>query len=264
MWSHVWHVGVGELFFDHQVSIVWQHWWHSRSQISHEPSHILLTSAWVCRGLGGPTCSECLPEETCHFEPPEHVPRTSASAQICARGPCGFPACRGAESTRKRPAARRAKKCRSAKKEHSYSKVHIIVIWYNITYVCMHTWYSISSEVARKQRITFWSLWLPSLPDDNPFLQNTRLGSLLHLAARLSWSSNEFGPRGLSCRRPLLGDRPSRQCSGSLTSGRISSVIRRLHYNFDTIIWLCSSSQTWHILFTLFDGKRSGAVSIFV
>ena len=156
------------------------------------------------------------------------------------------------------------KKCRSAKKEHSYSKVHIIVIWYNITYVCMHTWYSISSEVARKQRITFWSLWLPSLPDDNPFLQNTRLGSLLHLAARLSWSSNEFGPRGLSCRRPLLGDRPSRQCSGSLTSGRISSVIRRLHYNFDTIIWLCSSSQTWHILFTLFDGKRSGAVSIFV
>ena len=29
-------------------------------------------------GLGGSTCSECFPERTCLFQPPEHVPRTSA------------------------------------------------------------------------------------------------------------------------------------------------------------------------------------------
>ena len=65
---------------------VWRHWWHSRSQIWHGPSDILLTCTWVCRGLDGPssTCSECLPEGTCDFEPPEHVPRTSAGAHTCA------------------------------------------------------------------------------------------------------------------------------------------------------------------------------------
>ena len=35
------------------------------------------------------------------FEPPEHVPRTSARAQTCVRDPGGLPACHGAESTRK-------------------------------------------------------------------------------------------------------------------------------------------------------------------
>ena len=38
---------------------------------------------------------------TCHFEPPEHLPRTSARAQSCVRGPGGPPAYDGAESTRK-------------------------------------------------------------------------------------------------------------------------------------------------------------------
>ena len=52
-------------------------------------------------GLDGSTCSESLPERTCHFEPPEHVPRTSARAQSCVRGPGGLPACHGAKSTRK-------------------------------------------------------------------------------------------------------------------------------------------------------------------
>ena len=54
-------------------------------------------------GLDGSTCSESLPERTCHFESPEHVPRASARAQTCARGPGGLPACHGAESTRKGP-----------------------------------------------------------------------------------------------------------------------------------------------------------------
>ena len=53
--------------------------------------------------LDGSTCSECLLECTCHFEPPEHVPRPSARAPTCVRGPGGLPACHGAESTRKDP-----------------------------------------------------------------------------------------------------------------------------------------------------------------
>ena len=43
-------------------------------------------------GLDGSTCSECLRVVTCDFEPPEHVPRTSARAHTCAvvfgRPPC--------------------------------------------------------------------------------------------------------------------------------------------------------------------------------
>ena len=63
----------------------------------------LLTCTWFCRGLDGSKCSESFPERTCDFEPPEHVPRTSARAQTCVRGPGGLPACHGAESTRKDP-----------------------------------------------------------------------------------------------------------------------------------------------------------------
>ena len=66
-----------------------------------ETSDILLSCTWVCMHLDGSTFSESLPERTCHFEPPEHVPRTSARAQTCVRDPGGLPACHGAESTRK-------------------------------------------------------------------------------------------------------------------------------------------------------------------
>ena len=62
----------GVLVSGKNVSItkcIWRHWWRSRSQVSHEPSDILLTCSWVCRGLDGSTCSESLPEGTCHFEP---------------------------------------------------------------------------------------------------------------------------------------------------------------------------------------------------
>ena len=54
-------------------------------------------------GPDGSTCSECLPERTCYFKPPEHVPRTSAGAQTCVWGPGGLPVCHGAKSTRKDP-----------------------------------------------------------------------------------------------------------------------------------------------------------------
>ena len=113
-WSHVWHIGFGEKLFHHQVSIVWRHW-YSRSQISHEPSDILSTCTWVFRGLDGSTCSESLPERMRHFEPPEHVPRSSARAQTCVRGPDGLPAWHGAESTRKDPRPEEKKMPKSQK-----------------------------------------------------------------------------------------------------------------------------------------------------
>ena len=53
--------------------------------------------------LDGSTCSECLPERACPFQPPEHVPRTSATSQTCVMGPGGLPVCHGAEGTRKDP-----------------------------------------------------------------------------------------------------------------------------------------------------------------
>ena len=100
-YSHVWHVGVGENLF-HHPSIFWRRWWHSRFQISHETSDILLTCTWVSRCVDGSTCSESLseslPERMCNL-----LPRTSARAQTCVRGSGGLPACHGSESTRKEP-----------------------------------------------------------------------------------------------------------------------------------------------------------------
>ena len=79
-----------------------------------------LTCTWVCMGLCGSTCSECLPVVTCDFEPAEHVPRTSTSAQTCAvvfgRVPC-VPRSREHE---KRPAAGREKNADEQKKTHVY------------------------------------------------------------------------------------------------------------------------------------------------
>ena len=75
-------------------------------------------------GLDGSTCSESLPEGTCHFEPPEHVPRTSARAQTCVRGPGGLPACHGAESARKDPRPEEKKMPKGQKKHNIY--VYII------------------------------------------------------------------------------------------------------------------------------------------
>ena len=53
--------------------------------------------------LDGSTCSECFPEQTFHFEPPEHMPRTSAGAHTCVLGPSRLPVCHGANSKRKDP-----------------------------------------------------------------------------------------------------------------------------------------------------------------
>ena len=75
-----------------------------------------LACAWVCRGLDGFTCLERLPERTCDFERPEHVPRTSARAQTFTRVPCGVPECHGAEKTRKRPQLEKGKNVEVRKK----------------------------------------------------------------------------------------------------------------------------------------------------
>ena len=72
----------------------------------------------------GSTCSESLPEGTCHYEPPEHVPRTSARAHTCTQCPGGLPACHGAESTRKdpRPEEKNMPKCQ---KTHLYIVIYV-------------------------------------------------------------------------------------------------------------------------------------------
>ena len=75
-------------------------------------------------GLDASTCSECLSEGTCHFEPPERVPRTSARAQTCAlvsgRAPC-VPRSR---EHPERPAAGR-EKMPMCKKTHTYIVIYI-------------------------------------------------------------------------------------------------------------------------------------------
>ena len=94
-------------------------------KISHETSDILLTCTWVCGGLDGSTCSESLPERAGDFEPPEHVPRTSARAKTCVRGPGGLPTCHGAESTRNDPRPEEKKNAEGPKK-------HIFIYVYSL------------------------------------------------------------------------------------------------------------------------------------
>ena len=74
------------------------------------------TCTWFCMGLDGSTLLEFLPAVTCDFDPPEHVPRTSVRARICAVvfgwAPCVH---RGREHE-KRPAA----KCRCTETTYVY------------------------------------------------------------------------------------------------------------------------------------------------
>ena len=74
--------------------------------------------------LDGSTCSESLSERTCHFEPPEHVLRSSARTQTCVRGPGGLPACHAAESTRKDPRPEEKKRRRT--KKHTFMYVYMV------------------------------------------------------------------------------------------------------------------------------------------
>ena len=85
--------------------------------------------------LDSSTFSESLSELTCHFEPPEHVPRTSARAQTCVRGPGGLLACHGAESTRKDPRTKE-KKMPTGQKNILYIYVYIWIVVLCIQYSC--------------------------------------------------------------------------------------------------------------------------------
>ena len=90
---------------------------HSSSYVSHEPSDMFSTWTWVCMGLVGFRCLECLPVVTCDFEPPEHGLRTSARAYACAvvigRAPC-MPR---SPEREKRHAGRNGKKLRDVHKK---------------------------------------------------------------------------------------------------------------------------------------------------
>ena len=76
-------------------------------------------------GLDGSTRSESLPEGTCHFEPLEHVPRTSARAQTCVRSPSGLSACHGAESMNKDPRPREKKMPKGQKNTYVYIHIYM-------------------------------------------------------------------------------------------------------------------------------------------
>ena len=86
------------------------------------------TCTWVCVGLDGSTCSECLPVVPCDFELPGHVPRNSARAHTCAvafgRAPC-MPWSREHES---RPAVRR-EKMPMCKKTHLYIVISTYLVY---------------------------------------------------------------------------------------------------------------------------------------
>ena len=71
-----------------------------------------------------------LPERTWHFQPPEHVPRTSAGAQTCVWRPGGLPVCHGAESTRKDPRPEK-KKMPRGEKTHLYTPEYMykVPLW---------------------------------------------------------------------------------------------------------------------------------------
>ena len=75
----------------------------------------------VCMGMDGSTRSECLPEWTCHLNPPEHVPRVSARAQTCVLGPTGLPVWHGAESTKIDPRPEEKKMPKSEKNTFIYN-----------------------------------------------------------------------------------------------------------------------------------------------
>ena len=90
---------------------------------------------YVGLDLDGSTCSESLSERTCHLEPPEHVPRTSARAQRCERGPGGLPMFHGAASTRK--------DARPEEKKMPKGKKNAFLYMYIYTYlVALHTTYT--------------------------------------------------------------------------------------------------------------------------
>ena len=96
--------------------------YHMRRRTFFYPVNNVLCT-WVYMGMDDSTWSECLAEQTSDFEPPEHVPRTSARAQSCVRISGGLPACHGAESTRKDAQAGEPK----TPKDHKNTSIYIYI-----------------------------------------------------------------------------------------------------------------------------------------
>ena len=117
-------LGIGEIFHhqimsgniddsqDH-IDIAWAvgHFFNPQVKIYHR---------YYVRGFAGSTCSKSFPEGTCHFQPPEHVPRTSARAQNL-RAEFGRALCVPRSRVHeKRPAAGREIIAEVPKKTHLY------------------------------------------------------------------------------------------------------------------------------------------------
>ena len=78
----------------------------------------------LCRGLDGSTCSECLPEGTCEFEPPERVPWTSARAKLAPGIQAGSKRATEPRARETTPAGR--EKMPMGQKTHLYI---VVLIW---------------------------------------------------------------------------------------------------------------------------------------
>ena len=81
---------------------------------------------------------------TCSESFPEHVPRTSARAQTCARGPGGLAACHGAESTRidPRPEEKKMPKCLKNIFIHSMIYIHGNILFLDKVYFTLNHMYT--------------------------------------------------------------------------------------------------------------------------
>ena len=142
-WSHV---GVWERLFHHQVCNACRHWWHSRSQMSHETSDIFFNLLkmyyeYVRVGLHGPGWLYAL-----GMPPRADVTRSTPRirATDLGRGPnlrmgSGRAPCppRSREHE-ERPAVGREKKCRRVKK-HIY--IYIYIVYAYICLCCGRVWY---------------------------------------------------------------------------------------------------------------------------
>ena len=120
---------------DHEHSSTTTRWagnqWETVSRILNDmrnPSDISSTCAWVCMGLDICTCSECLAVVLANFRdfnPPEHVPRTSARAHTCAvvfgRAPC-VPRSREHERKDPRPEEKKIPMCKKNTFIHSNTR----------------------------------------------------------------------------------------------------------------------------------------------
>ena len=86
-------------------------------------SSIVFGFAWAWLALAGRKAIPWLFTGFCDFEPPEHVPRTSAEAHTCTQCSRGPPACPVTETKRKGPRAEEQKMPMSKKRSYYTYKI---------------------------------------------------------------------------------------------------------------------------------------------